>query len=198
MLNHRACFVTRDVEWGNILLGFEQANRYALRDERGGLIGYIAEEGDGLGSAIKRQLLRVHRPFTATVLGLDGRVLFRVRRPFYWINSSMFIEDPQARAVVTRPSFRTPKPSPQGRRPAPGQSPGSPGPIQSETEPPCNLFPPLPHVQGNVLGEVHQRWHLLQRNYDVYIGKQQFAEIKGEAFGQYLLRSLSISLSRSR
>lgn len=24
---------------------------------------------------------------------------------------------------------------------------------------------------GNVIGEVHQRWHLWQRNYDLYIGK---------------------------
>lgn len=26
---------------------------------------------------------------------------------------------------------------------------------------------------GNVVGEVHQRWHLWKRNYDLYISEQQ-------------------------
>ena len=32
---------------------------------------------------------------------------------------------------------------------------------------------------GNVIGEVHQRWHLWQRNYAIYIDKKQFAAING-------------------
>ncbi len=45
-------------------------------------------------------------------------MIFRLRRPFYFINSTILIED----------------------------------------------------GEGNVVGEVHQRWHLWRRNYDLYLG----------------------------
>lgn len=32
---------------------------------------------------------------------------------------------------------------------------------------------------GAVVGEVHQRWHLWRRKYDLYLGKRQFAAIDG-------------------
>jgi len=32
---------------------------------------------------------------------------------------------------------------------------------------------------GGVIGEVRQQWHLLKRNYALYLGKRQFAAIKG-------------------
>lgn len=32
---------------------------------------------------------------------------------------------------------------------------------------------------GAQVGEVHQRWALLKRNYDLYLGKRQFAAISG-------------------
>ena len=59
--------------------------------------------------------------------GAGTQIMFRVRRPFYLINSQMNIED----------------------------------------------------GAGNVIGEVHQRWHLWQRNYAIYIDKKQFAAING-------------------
>jgi hypothetical protein len=34
--------------------------------------------------------------------------------------------------------------------------------------------------QGNVVGEVQQRWHLLKRNYDLFMDRQQFAAVRGE------------------
>jgi len=34
-------------------------------------------------------------------------------------------------------------------------------------------------ASGVEVGEVFQRWHLFKRNYDLYVRKQQFAEIKG-------------------
>lgn len=33
--------------------------------------------------------------------------------------------------------------------------------------------------EGNTTGEIRQRWHPLRRNYDLYMGKQQFAQISG-------------------
>ncbi|KDD71856.1 scramblase, partial [Helicosporidium sp. ATCC 50920] len=91
---HSALAVTRPVEWGTVLLGFEQANKYTVVDEAGEVVALLAEEEGSFGRALGRQLLRTRRPFTATVLSPDGaQVLFRLRRPFYWVNSSMFIED---------------------------------------------------------------------------------------------------------
>jgi uncharacterized protein YxjI len=34
-------------------------------------------------------------------------------------------------------------------------------------------------VQGDVIGEVRQRWHLWRRKYDLFMGKRQFAAIDG-------------------
>lgn len=44
VLSPPALVVTREFEWGNIVLGFEQANKYTIRAAPGGeVVGYIAE-----------------------------------------------------------------------------------------------------------------------------------------------------------
>ena len=126
-VGHRALIIGRDIEWASILVGFEQANKYTVKDERGDVVAYIAEETPSIGNAIGRQLLSTRRNFVATVLDARGDVILRVRRPFFFINSQMDIED----------------------------------------------------AAGEKLGEVVQRWHLWQRNYDLYLGKKQFASITG-------------------
>ena len=131
ILAPRALVVCREIEYAQVFLGFEQANRYTLRDERGGVVGYLAEEA-GVGNMVARQVLRTHRAFTATVMDAAGEVVFRVRRPMYLLTSSIRVEDPE----------------------------------------------------GRTIGEVFQRWHPLQRNYDLYRsspagGGRQFAEISG-------------------
>lgn len=72
VVQHPALIVTRPIEWGTVLLGFEQANRYSIYDEQGVLVGHLMEEEGGFGRAIGRQLLRTRRPFTATVLNAEG------------------------------------------------------------------------------------------------------------------------------
>ncbi|KAH9560148.1 hypothetical protein CY35_06G091700 [Sphagnum magellanicum] len=37
-------------------------------------------------------------------------------------------------------------------------------------------------VDGEVVGECHRRWHLWRRNYDVYLGKTQFAAVENPGF----------------
>ncbi|UPQ97825.1 phospholipid scramblase [Chloropicon primus] len=126
-LDQQALIVTREIEMFNVFLGFEQKNRYTLRDSRGLVAGYVEEEGEGIGKVISRQILRTRRPLTANIFDSRGSLLYRIYRPFYFISSTIIIED------------------------------GS----------------------GGVLGEVRQRWHLFKRNYDLYLGKGQFGEIKG-------------------
>ena len=66
-----------------------------------------------------------------------SQVIFKVRRPFYFINSSIFVED----------------------------------------------------GEGNTIGEVQQRWHLWQRNYDLYIDRKQYASINSGLWAwEFLLK----------
>ncbi|RUS23317.1 Scramblase-domain-containing protein [Endogone sp. FLAS-F59071] len=107
LLVNQALVVTRQIEMMNVFLvrntivscirnntGFEQANKYAIVNEQGGPVGYIAEQEDFL-STVQRQLLRTHRRFEATILDSAGNVLFKIRRPFTLINSRIFISTAQ-------------------------------------------------------------------------------------------------------
>lgn len=43
--------------------------------------------------------------------------------------------------------------------------------------------------EGNEIGEVKQRWHLWKRNYDIYLGRRQFADIQGNFLAwEFVLR----------
>ncbi len=99
-VSHPALVVARGIEWGNVVLGFEQANKYTVLDETGATVALLAEETSGVGSAIARQALRARRSFVASLLSPDGsRVLARVRRPLYLVNSTTTIEDDSGEVV---------------------------------------------------------------------------------------------------
>ncbi|KAL5769914.1 hypothetical protein ACOSP7_014068 [Xanthoceras sorbifolium] len=82
--------ITRDIEWANLVLGFEQENRYAIVDVcyPQSPVGLIREQSN----VIARQLLRLRRPFVAYITDAMGNEVFRVRRPFWWITSSIYAE----------------------------------------------------------------------------------------------------------
>lgn len=82
-----------------VLVGFEQANRYAIVDPSGAPIGYIVEEDTTMVKAMSRQLLRTHRPFKASVLDLDGNEILKIHRPFAFINSRIMISTPDDRLI---------------------------------------------------------------------------------------------------
>ncbi|ORX89141.1 Scramblase, partial [Basidiobolus meristosporus CBS 931.73] len=90
LLEHGTVVVTRQLEMLNIFMGFEQANKYAIADQYGNYLGFLAEE-DTFGNTLARQLLRTHRKFNATVLDKEGNVILKIHRPFSWINSRIFI-----------------------------------------------------------------------------------------------------------
>ncbi len=85
VLDRSAVIVTREIEMFNVFLGFEQRNRYTLRDPNGNIVGYVEEEGEGLGKVIARQMLRTRRPLRASVLSPTGELLYTIYRPFYFI-----------------------------------------------------------------------------------------------------------------
>uniref|UniRef100_A0A2P2JED3 Phospholipid scramblase n=2 Tax=Rhizophora mucronata TaxID=61149 RepID=A0A2P2JED3_RHIMU len=82
--------ITRDIEWANLMLGFEQENRYLVVDVcyPKSPVGFIREQSN----VIARQLLRLRRPFVAYIIDGLGNELFRVRRPFWWITSTIYAE----------------------------------------------------------------------------------------------------------
>ncbi|KAF7723208.1 hypothetical protein EC973_002283 [Apophysomyces ossiformis] len=131
LLAQSALVVGRELEMMNVFLGYEQANRYKVIDPNGNNIGYIAEEEGSIGTAIGRQFMRTHRPFKATIMNSQGEVIFKIVRPFAFINSRIYIYT----------------------------------------------------ADDTLVGEVQQRWHLLRRKYDLFVGKTQFAAIDTPTLG---------------
>ncbi|KAJ1986952.1 hypothetical protein H4R33_003089 [Dimargaris cristalligena] len=127
VLANSSLIMTRQLEMINLLVGFEQANKYAIVDPAGQPVGFVAEQ-ENFSSTISRQLLRTHRPFKATILDPAGQVVLEVYRPFALINSRIYIRKPD---------------------------------------------------NGEVIGEVHQEWHLWKRRYDLFVRGEQFARIDG-------------------
>ncbi|KAJ2669687.1 hypothetical protein IWW42_004455 [Coemansia sp. RSA 1085] len=84
--------VTRQLEMLNILVGFEQANRYALMDPQGNPAGFMVEE-QTWSSIFGRQLYGMHRPFKILVMDLNGNPCLRISRPFSFINSWVSVEN---------------------------------------------------------------------------------------------------------
>lgn len=79
LLANSGLVVHRQVEMMNILLGFEQANRYVIMDPQGNHVGYMAEHDGGFGKAMGRQWFRTHRAFTTHVFDREQKEVLRVR-----------------------------------------------------------------------------------------------------------------------
>ena len=79
ILANSAIVVQRQLELMNVLVGFEQANRYMIMDPQGNHLGYIAERDLGMGNMMARQTFSTHRSFTAHVFDKHGKEVLRVR-----------------------------------------------------------------------------------------------------------------------
>lgn len=90
ILSRPDLLVTRNVEWANLALGFEQQNKYLIVDPREPEVpvGYIVEKSN----VLLRQVMRTRRPFVVSLLNANGEEVCQVRRPAFLINSSIFVE----------------------------------------------------------------------------------------------------------
>lgn len=79
ILANSSIVVQRQLEMMNVLLGFEQVNKYVVMDGQGNHIGYLAEQDHGLGSSIARQAFKTHRSFTTHVFDRHENEILRVR-----------------------------------------------------------------------------------------------------------------------
>ena len=78
ILDQSGVVIQRQIEMMNIFLGFEQANRYIIMNSDGEHVGYMVEQGDGVGKTLGRQILKTHRAFTTHVFNKERKEVLRV------------------------------------------------------------------------------------------------------------------------
>lgn len=83
ILANSTIVIQRQLEMMNVLLGFEQANRYVIMDGQGNHIGYLAERENGFGGTMARQMFKTHRSFTTHVFDKNEREVLRVSLTSY-------------------------------------------------------------------------------------------------------------------
>lgn len=100
ILSNSSIVVTRQLELMNVMLGFEQANKYVIMDPQGNHIGYMAEMELGMGNMMARQMFSTHRSFTTHVFDKHGKEVLRVSHG--WGGTDFMIVDD---FVVSPPLF---------------------------------------------------------------------------------------------
>lgn len=78
ILRNSAIVITRQLELMNVMMGFEQANKYVIMDPHGQHLGFMAEKDLGMGSMFKRQMFSTHRSFTTHIFDKFGKEVLRV------------------------------------------------------------------------------------------------------------------------
>ncbi|KAI9775436.1 MAG: hypothetical protein M1839_001131 [Geoglossum umbratile] len=148
ILANSAIVIQRQLELMNVMIGFEQANKYVIMDPQGNHIGYMAERETGIANTLARQWLRTHRSFTAHVFDRQEREVLRFHRPFAWISSRIRVYDPIAPAPPVHSQART---------------------LEVATSPPSPQVSPLSLTDMRVIGEAQQQWAPLRRKYNLFL-----------------------------
>jgi len=180
ILENSAIVVQRQLEMMNVLMGFEQANRYVIMDPRGNHIGYLAELDHGLGRAVARQMFRTHRSFTTHVFDKEEKEVLRFHRPFSWINSKIRVYDAQSPASSSYMASDALR----------GTSPGS---MMHQTS--ANVSA-LPLSDMRIIGAAEQEWAPLRRKYNLFLARH--LEHEAAAPGTPQLMSGDLPLSNSK
>ena len=154
ILGNSSLVIQRQIEMMNIMLGFEQANRYIIMDGQGQTLGYIAERDHGIGSAIARQAFRTHRSFTTHIFDAQEREVLRIYRPFAYINSRIRIYDPIPEGGYTETTSST---ALQGTSASSAMNQGTQAHVS-----------PLKLEEMRIIGEAQQQWAPLRRKYNLF------------------------------
>ena len=156
ILGNSSLVIQRQIEFMNVMLGFEQANRYIIMNGQGQTIGYIAEQDHGVGSALKRQMFRTHRSFTTHIFDAREKEVLRIHRPFAWISSRIRIYDPVPEGgyegAGTEESTAL-----QGVSASSAVNQGAVAQVS-----------PLKLEEMRIIGEAQQQWAPLRRKYNLF------------------------------
>ena len=155
LLDNSTLIIQRQLEMMNVLMGFEQANRYVIMDPHGNHIGYLAEQDHGIGNAMARQMLKTHRSFTTHVFDKEEKEVLRFHRPFSWINSTIRVYDAIGKDAATYTSSDSLQ----------GTSTGS---ITGQTS--ANISS-IPLQDMRIIGAAEQEWAPLRRKYNMYLAR---------------------------
>ncbi|KAL2010457.1 hypothetical protein VTN00DRAFT_6264 [Thermoascus crustaceus] len=159
ILANSGLVVQRQLELMNVMLGFEQANKYVIMDASGNHVGYMAEQETGLGNMMARQWFRTHRSFVTHVFDRHENEVLRFHRPFSWINSRIRVYDP----LDLADSAYSPSTALQGV---------SPGSLVSVAGGSNARVSPLGFDDMRIIGEAHSQWAPLRRKYNLFLYHQ--------------------------
>ncbi|KAI6819235.1 Scramblase-domain-containing protein [Hortaea werneckii] len=154
ILGNSSLVIQRQMEMMNVMLGFEQANRYIIMNGQGQTVGYIAEQDHGIGRAFARQMFRTHRSFTTHIFDAYEREVLRIHRPLAYINSRIRIYDPVPEGGYPPIEKST---AVQGASPDPVANPA-----------PAAQVSPLQLDQMRIIGEAQQQWAPFRRKYNLF------------------------------
>lgn len=89
LLSNPILILERQIEFGNIILGFEQNNRYRISNVNNETVGWAIERQRSLSQMMMRQLTKLHRPFVVDLFDHNENYLFKIDRKFSFINSKL-------------------------------------------------------------------------------------------------------------
>ena len=98
LASERRLVLSQKKDWGEILTGFEAANRYEILTESGQPLGRVSEVSNGIWATLGRWMFKGRRPFTL-VIESGGQETLRLRRPWFWFFSTLLVEDGGGRAI---------------------------------------------------------------------------------------------------
>ncbi|KAJ5785975.1 uncharacterized protein N7503_011187 [Penicillium pulvis] len=183
ILANSGLVVQRQLEIMNLMVGFEQANKYVIMDAQGNHVGYMAEQEKGMTNAISRQMFRTHRSFVTHVFDRHENEVLRFHRPFSWINSRIKVYDP---LDVTTSAY-TPSTALQNT---------TPGSLVSANEALNPRISPLGFDEMRIIGESQQEWAPLRRKYNLFTYHQSPSQAVDMGVQKFSLSGSDLSKSQ--
>ncbi|KAL8740240.1 MAG: hypothetical protein Q9190_007035 [Brigantiaea leucoxantha] len=183
ILTNSSIVVQRQLELMNLIVGFEQANKYVILDPQGNHLGYMAEQDNTIGRTLKRQMFNTHRSFTTHIFDRSGREVLRFHRPFAWISSRIGVYDPIKENTATE--------SPSGIMANSQQ-----GVLTTEIDPASAQISQLPLSDMRIIGEAQQQWAPLRRKYNLF--QHNLSSSRGSSHETPQLASGDLPLSSSK
>jgi uncharacterized protein YxjI len=92
-------YIRQRREWVEIVVDWETRNQYAILDAAGVELGVVVERAGGALDALRRGVLRSHRPFQASVFDAAGEALLQLSRPFFWLFSELSVDAADGRPL---------------------------------------------------------------------------------------------------
>ncbi|PYH42739.1 scramblase family protein [Aspergillus saccharolyticus JOP 1030-1] len=155
ILANSGLVVQRQLELMNVLIGFEQANKYIVMDANGSHIGFMAEQEKGMGNMMARQWFNTHRSFVTHVFDKHENEVLRFHRPFSWINSRIRVYDP---LEVTKGAHSS----------STALQTNSAGSLTQASGGSNARVSSLGLEEMRVIGEAQQQWAPLRRKYNLF------------------------------